>query len=321
MAVLCLLYFVAFGAVASAAGSLLERALPARAPRRWLWSAILVVSVVVPMLTSVYHHAAAVAVLGQRVLALPSIAPGGTVGGLRLDPGWLHCDSPLGAMVMQGWLGSILVLALLGLGDAWRLSRRLRRARVHGTRQVDGVPVLVTPTLGPATVGFWRARIVLPRWVLALPAAQRRYVVRHEEEHRRAHDARLLGAASILVALMPWNVALWWQLRRLRLAVELDCDRRVVAALGDAPAYGALLLRVAEAASRGPRLQPALTGRLGMLERRLVALVAPMRQPASLRWLALALAAGLLATLLSVPHPLPQPAPAVSRPAAAGHAH
>ena len=40
---------------------------------------------------------------------------------------------------------------------------------------------------------------------------------------------------------MPWNLALWWQLRRLRLAVEMDCDNRVVAALGDPNPYGCFL--------------------------------------------------------------------------------
>jgi bla regulator protein BlaR1 len=143
---------------------------------------------------------------------------------------------------------------------------------------------------------------VLPRWVLALPVSQRRYVVRHEDEHRRAHDVALLGAASVLVALMPWNLALWWQLGRLRLAVEMDCDVRVVRALGDAEAYGELLLTVATAGRRAPRLQPALLG-AGMLERRLLALVAPSPRRTSEWLLATAAAALLVAMVLSVPHP------------------
>ena len=31
------------------------------------------------------------------------------------------------------------------------------------------------------------------------------------------------------VVLMPWNLPLWWQWRRLRFAIEVDCDARVLA--------------------------------------------------------------------------------------------
>jgi beta-lactamase regulating signal transducer with metallopeptidase domain len=164
--------------------------------------------------------------------------------------------------------------------------------------------VIVTDAIGPATVGLWRARVLVPRWVLALPRTQRRYVLRHEEEHRSAHDARLIFVASLTLLLLPWNLALWWQLWRLRLAVEMDCDNRVVAALGDAPAYGGLLLRVAEAASRGPRLQPAFLGGMGSLERRLTALLEPTPLRHVQRFLVPAVAIALLFVVLSLPHPV-----------------
>ncbi len=153
----------------------------------------------------------------------------------------------------------------------------------------------VTPTASAASV--------VPRWVLALPGVQRRYVLRHEEEHRRSHDSLLLFVASLGLILTPWNLALWWQLRRLRLAVEMDCDNRVVSALGDANAYGELLFKVAQAASRGPRLQPAFLG-AGLLECRLTALLAPAPVRQAQRFL-LPVAAGLLLLLvLSMPHPV-----------------
>ncbi|HZD85671.1 MAG TPA: M56 family metallopeptidase, partial [Gemmatimonadaceae bacterium] len=168
----------------------------------------------------------------------------------------------------------------------------------------DGVSVVVTEAIGPATVGFFRSRVLVPRWVLALPGSQRQYVLRHEEEHRRAHDARLLFVASLPLILMPWNLAMWWQLRRLCLAVEMDCDNRVVSGLGDARAYGELLLKVALAGSRGPRLQPALLGGVGTLERRLTLLLAPTPLRQVQRFLLPALAVGLLAIVLLMPHPV-----------------
>jgi beta-lactamase regulating signal transducer with metallopeptidase domain len=158
--------------------------------------------------------------------------------------------------------------------------------------------------LGPATVGFWNSRVLLPRWVLALPEEQRQYVVRHEEEHRSAHDGRILFIASLALLLMPWNLALWWQLRRLCLAVEMDCDNRVVNRLGNANAYGELLLKIAQAASRGPRLQPAFLGGAGSLEQRLTVLLAPTPLRHVQRFLLPALALGLVLVVLFMPHPV-----------------
>jgi beta-lactamase regulating signal transducer with metallopeptidase domain len=183
------------------------------------------------------------------------------------------------------------------------VSRR-QRGDAGGPAVVDGVPVVVTDSMGPATVGLFRSRVLVPRWVLALPGVQRQYVLRHEEEHRRSHDARLLFVASLPLILMPWNLALWWQLRRLCLAVEMDCDNRVVSRLGDATAYGELLLKVAQAASRGPRLQPALLGGMGSLERRLTALLAPTPLRYLQRFLLPAVAIGLLFVVLLMPHPV-----------------
>jgi len=45
---------------------------------------------------------------------------------------------------------------------------------------------------------------------------------------------------------MPWNPAIWVMFSRLRLAVELDCDARVLRRGVAAQSYGALLIDVAE---------------------------------------------------------------------------
>ena len=109
--------------------------------------------------------------------------------------------------------------------------------------------------------------------------------------------------ASLFLLLAPWSLALWWQLRRLSLAIETDCDNRVVGALGNAPAYGELLFKVAQAASRGPRLQPAFLG-AGMLERRLTILLAPTQLRHVQRLVLAGVACVLLLVVLSMPHPV-----------------
>ncbi len=306
---LCILYLNAVGFCLGLAALLLERALPAASARRWVWCVVIPFAVVVPGLYRVHHNWSVTGAFDQQAAQLPN-GDGLTTASLTLlDPGlWGRMES-YHVGITRLWLGMSALLILWAVANIWRVSRAVSLARkwrggVSGPTIVDGIPVVVTDLAGPATVGFWRSRVLVPQWVLGLPHAQRQYILRHEEEHRRSHDAQLLFVASLPLLLMPWNLAMWWVLRRLCLAVEIDCDNRVVAGLGDAPAYGALLLRVAEASSRGPRLQPAFLGGMGSLERRLTQLVAPTPLRHFQRLLLPALAVGLLYIGLSMPHPV-----------------
>lgn len=293
---LCILYVNAIGMLLGAAGLLAERAVPATWARRWLWCVVIAISLVVPGYYRAHHNAS----VGNAHGDMPLFGLSG------------HFWSAINAFdptINRLWFIASALLILWTIANAGWVSHAVLVARSgrqgrSGPAVVDGVPVVVTESLGPATVGVLRSRVLLPRWVLALPCAQRRYVVRHEEEHRRAHDGRLLFFATLLLIAAPWNIALWWQLRRLSLAIETDCDDRVVRALGDAPAYGDLLLNIAVAANRGRRLQPALLGGVGMLERRLELLMsrAPMRL--GQRIVVSAAAAALLFIVFSMPHPV-----------------
>ena len=118
-------------------------------------------------------------------------------------------------LLMSAWTIASAGLVLWGVLHALHVAY-LARGRRTKRVEVDGVPVVVTESLGPATIGALRPRVLIPRWVLALPEAQRKYVVLHEEEHRKANDARMLFLTSLLLILTPWNLALWWLLRRLR---------------------------------------------------------------------------------------------------------
>jgi beta-lactamase regulating signal transducer with metallopeptidase domain len=310
MAPLCLLYFAAVAICLGAAGHLVDRSLPRAAPRRWIWCLALACAVVLPPVLSMQHSSHVIDLWGRELVRLPAVEVSGATASGGVSSNWLECSAAYGRTVLPIWLGATILLVLWGIANAIRVGRLVRSARDgrgadHRQTLVDGVNVVVTENLGPATTGLLRARVLLPRWVLALPVAQRRYVVRHEEEHRRSHDAALLCMASLVVALMPWNVPLWWLLRRLQLAVEMDCDRRVVSAMGDPDSYGELLLTVAEVANRVPRLQPALLGGVGMLEQRITALVAPAARGVAHRLVAPLLAILLLAVVLSVPHPQP----------------
>jgi beta-lactamase regulating signal transducer with metallopeptidase domain len=305
---LCLSYVIVISALLGAVGILVERVLPPAFPRRWMWCVIIVSSIALPGYNRYHHNFSVTAALEQQSVraVLHNSFHAASLG--IADPAWWVRAESYDAMINPLWVAASMLVALWGLINvlrvAWLVYSARRAAAATGRRTViDGVPVLVTDRLGPATVGVLRSRVLVPKWVLTLPKVQRRYVVHHEDQHRKSHDALVLFVASLTLIIMPWNVALWWQLRRLSLAVELDCDNRVVSTLGNPRAYGELLLKVAEAASKGPRLQPALLG-MGSLEKRLAVLLAPTRLRQAQKFLLPALAVGLLAAILSMPHPV-----------------
>ncbi|MDB4881466.1 MAG: putative rane protein [Gemmatimonadetes bacterium] len=187
-------------------------------------------------------------------------------------------------------LASTLLLALylvVNLRVA-RVRRRWPRERLHG------VDVRLAPTAGPAVIGVLRAEIVVPRALLERSDEEQRLILAHEHEHLRARDNVLLALACIVVIVLPWHPAVWYVLAQLRLAIELDCDARVLRR-GAAPrSYGALLIDMA-AHGAGIRVGTlALADRPSHLERRLMAMRTHRTRFALVRGSALSAVAGLL---------------------------
>ncbi|HEV7990892.1 MAG TPA: M56 family metallopeptidase [Gemmatimonadaceae bacterium] len=193
--------------------------------------------------------------------------------------------------VLVGWmLATVLLLAIYLLVNV-QLSRARRR---WPKEELQGVVVRVAPSAGPAVIGMVRAEIVVPRSLLARSVAEQRLILDHEREHLRAGDHLLLGAACLAVIALPWHPAVWYVLARLRLAIELDCDARVLRR-GAAPrSYGALLIDMA-AHGAGIRVGTlALADRPSHLERRLIAMRATRSRFTMLRAGALCAGASLL---------------------------
>jgi TonB family protein len=261
-----MLYAALVGILVSVAATALDRAAVARQrPTRMIWAAALALSIAWPV--------------GRGIARMtPERATP-----VRLMPFTITVQSPamtsratalsraaIDRALLFGWCGmsALLILRLLrGLNTLRRTSTTWKPA------EVDGTAVRLSSNVGPAVVGLRSMDVVLPEWILSLDQPLRAIVLRHEEEHRSARDPYLLFGAALAVALMPWNLALWLEAKRLRLAIELDCDARVLRAHPSTERYGLLMLTIAQRRSVAPTLfAPMLTEPTTQLERRIIAM-------------------------------------------------
>lgn len=164
---------------------------------------------------------------------------------------------------------STTLLAVVG----WTLATSAAARRRWPRTEVEGYRVRIAEDAGPMAAGLLRPEIVVPRWFMAESPGRRALALRHEREHVVRRDPLLLAVAATLTSALAISPAAWWMLSRLRLAVEIDCDRRVLRRGTDVYAYGTMLL--ATAGMRAPASTvgtAALGGTRSHLERRLRAM-------------------------------------------------
>lgn len=180
-----------------------------------------------------------------------------------------HVPPRIAPWCVVAWLVGGVLLALLFTA----VQLRYRRARRYWpAADLHGVRVRVSPAAGPAVIGLTHPEIVIPHWLLGRNRDEQRLVLAHEVEHVRAHDPILLALGWLTLMLVPWSPAVWWMVSRLRLAVELDCDARVLRRGAPRFAYGMLLIDLAEYCS-GLRVgAPALADDASHLHTRLNAM-------------------------------------------------
>ena len=210
-----------------------------RQPVRFVWIVAALLSTVLAATARLRTH---VIVPAAQSVDLASLALVQT--GMRTVE--RHIAASAGWYALGLWaLATLLVTTMFGAAYM-----RLRRGRrTWPEAELLGHRVLVSPSFGPILVGFVHPRVVVPQWVLHRSAGEQRLILDHELAHIRGRDPIVLGVACALVALMPWNPAVWIILSRLRLAVEIDCDARVLRGGASAHRYGSLLVDVAERAS------------------------------------------------------------------------
>ena len=267
-----MVYATLVAAALSAAALTAERAARVRRrATRWVWLAALAGSVALPaLITSV-------------TLRLPGMLQSGAMpppialrdatsiplSALLINLGDAQpygTPDRVAALIRAGWLGASWLMLFALLASSLLLHRRKRG---WSETTLCGEQVLVAPDTGPAVAGLLQPRIVMPAWLLQAPERQQRAVLAHERSHLEAGDPLLIALAVMLLVLMPWNPLLWWQCRRLRRAIEVDCDARVLRGGGDIGEYCETLIQVGQRQASRSGLLPAMCESGSFLEQRI----------------------------------------------------
>lgn len=276
------------GGIATTAAWLFEHALRnAKVGTRHAWTFALLATTllpVIPRLTPVSPVSVVV-----PAITVPAITiTGGATAASGLD------------VVLLVWtiLSAIVLLAYLVSYLKLQHARRTWRQACLADDEV-----FVSDRFGPAIFGFIAPSIVVPEWVRTTSHEEQRLIVLHEREHIRARDHLQLLLTMLATVAMPWNPFVWIQARRLRFALEADCDQRVLAAIPDHERYATLLVDVGSR-QMGLLLTPALAEHRNGLERRIVMLANTVIRN---RWKAAAmLVLGIAATVVACESRLPQ---------------
>jgi bla regulator protein BlaR1 len=268
-------YVIVVSLLLSLSALALERSARLRQkPTRWLWGTSMIASLLVPLVMSsvsvqiprligVVDPAIPQGVVALRQMTASGLSPSDW---LTATAGRFSASPDLDRVLQVGWSAASTILLLAILAGSVHLNwcrRRWERGNMAG------IPVHISEDAGPAIVGLLDPHIVVPRWLMECPPEVQELVIAHEQGHLEAHDARLVLIALGLLVCMPWNLPLWWQLRRLRLAVEIDCDARVLRRGYDASRYGETLIAVGERQSATIAMVAAMAESRSLLEHRI----------------------------------------------------
>lgn len=312
-----MMYALLVGTLIGGAAFIAERGVRAMGwPGRWIWVAAIGLTLLVPtvgMLVPRERPIAAAPALEVELADAPGAAASWTPSGVH-EPGLIERIAATISAVAPRLDLPLLLLWALGttamLGTVVIASVRLSRVRRAWSLATVGEQfVRVSADVGPAVVGWRCGEIVLPEWALRMPATGLAMLLAHEREHLRARDPLLLIGGLGALVLVPWNLAVWWQVRRLRLAVEMDCDRRVLRGGGDVRAYGALLIEVGRRTARAPLAAAAFSEPATHLERRIRMMLARPPRWRVLRAATLALAGTLVVAIACDMNPPMAPVP------------
>lgn len=302
-----MLYVILITLLLGGAALASERAAMLRGARtRWIWVLAILASLAIPTIiasVSIQLPSLLIPTVSHEITALRELTA------IHVAPlSWVReqgNQSPLMQslnMMLPGlWalasIGLLAALILNGVYVSWR-------ARQWWMGTVAGARVYFAPDVGPGVVGLLRPRIVAPRWLTETASVCQELVIAHEQAHLARHDPQVLTLALFLLVLMPWNLPLWWQLHRLRRAIEVDCDARVLEQGLNPERYRQMLTDVSRRPSAYMGMVAAMSESSSRLEQRMRLMVesAPRKPQAALLLAGLAFALVAVAAQVTPPN-------------------
>ncbi|MBD8898055.1 M56 family metallopeptidase [Rhodanobacter sp. DHG33] len=140
-------------------------------------------------------------------------------------------DWRIGTLLL--WLAGTVIVFASAVAVQRRYRRRLRGATPLPTSLRWPVLRAADASVGPALVGAWRSRIVLPAdFAERYDATEQALILAHESAHARRGDGWWSLFAHALVALLWFHPLAWWALAALRRDQELACDAAVLRECG-----------------------------------------------------------------------------------------
>ena len=143
--------------------------------------------------------------------------------------------------LLAAWLAGVVVAAAAFAAQQRRYLRSLGDVRRAGARVVRAA----SGDAGPALVGAWRARIVVPAdFVHRYDARERQLILAHERQHLARGDAIANAAVAALRCLHWFNPIVHLAAARFRYDQELACDAAVIDRFPEArAAYAGAMLK------------------------------------------------------------------------------
>ena len=160
----------------------------------------------------------------------------------------------------------------------WR-GAALETTRLSLRLGVRSVGVFVCPELSvPVTVSWWRPVVLLPPVYEDMPEIEQVFSLAHELAHVRRRDFEVNLLLELISLGVCFHPAAYWIKKRIAECREEACDEMAAEVTGERTQYARFLLHVAQRAEEHVRAGLALGISNTSLERRILALLNPVRK-------------------------------------------
>ncbi len=221
--------------------------------------------------------------------------------------GWILCII---------WIVGIIAMIILVVRSFCRLhtlrksalplqnknARKLYNQCLKESHISKNIPVYSTAFLkSPVIVGHLKPYIYLPIHTISdYKESELRYMLLHELQHYKHHDALANHLMNIVGILYWFNPFVWYALKEMRTDREVACDSSVLKMLkeDDYEDYGNTLINFAEKISLTPfPFAAGMSGNMKQMEKRIIN-IASYKKPSTWKWIRSIASFGLITILL-----------------------